>query len=142
VSAVTGEFLFRQAKELPKRDRVPVLFGQLGDPKSVRQQLRSWLARYKPDAVIGINDGVFWALREIGWLTEQGPRRFASAQSGEFELDERIPGARFPLDLIGATAIQLLDGLVQRGEKGLPTYPYRHLIPAAWHPGALWEPDS
>lgn len=135
IATIGGEFLFLQERNLPKTHRLPILHGSLGDEAALRERVAAWIEAQCPDAILGVNDAIYWALKDLGWLAEHGVAAFASVLSGEDEDFPEIPGTRFARHLLGETAVRLLDGLVQRGERGLPEYPLRHLIPPQWGGG-------
>ena len=80
-------------------------------------KLAAWFRREKPDVIVAHNDQLCYRFAAMLNLRLPGPVGFAttstSAASGCAGIDELTPQ-------IGATAIDLLTGLIQRGEKGLP----------------------
>lgn len=132
IATIGGEFLFLQERNLPKKGRLPILHGRLGNEEELRKRLHTWIEAQNPDVILGVNDAIYYALEDLGWLAAHGVPAFASILCGEDEDFPEIPGTRYARHLLGETAVRLLDGLVQRGERGLPEYPLRHLIPPQW----------
>lgn len=135
IATIGGEFLFLQERNLATKQRLPILHGTLDEKEDLPERLGQWIETHQPDAILGINDAVYWALHDLGWFGDKAPSAYASVLCGEVEDNPAIPGTRFARHLLGETAVRLLDGLVQRGERGLPAYPLRHLIPPQWAGG-------
>lgn len=131
VSAIGGEYLFLQRRHLRRQDQLPMLLGDLARPETGPPALARWIDRHRPDAIIGVNDRVYWDLRALAWPgLEAGA--FCSAMTGEVSSHPDIAGATFPREELGALATRLLDGLIRQRETGIPAHPVRHLISAAW----------
>jgi hypothetical protein len=94
------------------------------------RRIAQWMKRYKPDAVIGVNDAVYHMLASLGW-PGLAAGSFASVMQGEDEFSE-VPGTCFLRAELGALAVRVLDGLIRRRETGKSESPVRHLIGAVW----------
>lgn len=96
---------------------------------------KTWIDRHRPDAII--TQGISGEM--IGWLESFGLRvpgdiavTNLSAHSGEPDIAGVYQNDR----LIGATAIDVLAGMLQRNERGLPQNIVYTLVDGSWHPGA------
>lgn len=96
--------------------------------------LARWLAAERPDAVIGEQfPADTWkplladlpAAQRPALITTNWPN--AGAAAG---IDQQV-------ELIGAAAIDVLSGLLNRGEKGLPTHPTTTVVHGRWVAGTL-----
>lgn len=96
--------------------------------------LRRWIDAERPDAVIAelfppaIWDQVLAGLpraRVPALITTNWPNTGA------------VAGIDQMAELIGATAIDVLSGMLSRGEKGLPTQPTTTVVHGRWVPGTL-----
>jgi hypothetical protein len=56
--------------------------------------------------------------------------------------DPRISGANENDFLIGKTAIDVLAGMMIRGERGLPAVPIRTLVDSNWFAGETLRPQK
>jgi DNA-binding LacI/PurR family transcriptional regulator len=91
-----------------------------------------WIALEKPDVVIGQHGGAYeWLLEmgvkvpeQIGFVGVAVPH--AGIWSGQVE----------DLELLGTSAVNWLDGMIRRGELGVPAKALRVLIPPDWKDGA------
>lgn len=105
-----------------------------GDLRVNPGELRAWLERERPDVVItdtfvsGLWDGVMATLparRRPCFVTTNWPS--GNAHAG---IDQQV-------ELIGAAAVDVLSGLLNRGEKGLPAQPTTTVVHGRWVPGTL-----
>lgn len=116
---------------LHEKNRVPPMLRDQIKPK----EFRAWLVRHRPDVII--TQGISQEM--IGWLESFGlrvPRDIGvtnlSAHSGEPDIAGICQNDR----LVGATAIDVLAGMLQRNECGLPRTIVYTLVDGAWQPGA------
>lgn len=126
----TAGFLAAHAAIGGRKPIPPCLWNQL-QPAS----FKSWITRHRPDAII--TQGISKVL--IGWLKSFGlcvPEDIAvtslSAHSGEPDIAGIYQNDR----LIGATAIDIVTGMLQRNERGLPQTILYTLVEGTWHPGS------
>jgi len=100
---------------------------------STLSQVPDWCAREKLDAVISDNLVVLHALEEAGVSIPEGVAfatlNWEGSNPDIAGIDQR-PGN------IGAAAIDMLIGLIQRGERGLPEVPLTTMVEGAWVDGA------
>jgi LacI family transcriptional regulator len=103
--------------------------------ESDRLKLKAWMARNKPDAMV-VSD-----IALLDWLKEIGTR--IPEEMGVVPL-ERYPGYAC-LDqkpgMVGAAAIDLIIGLIQRNETGLPADPKVVMVEGAWVEGPSIRPQ-
>ncbi len=96
-----------------------------------KEALAKWLKKYKPDVLIGFNT----LLPEIEELGYKVPRDIGAVSMAVDVRDPRMSGANENDFLIGKTAVDLLVGMIHRGELGAPEVPIRTLIDSSWFPG-------
>lgn len=105
-----------------------------GDLRVNPAELRAWLERERPDVVIsdsfvpGLWDEVVRPLP-----ARLRPRRVTTnwpQPDAEAGIDQQV-------ERIGAAAIDVLSGLLNRGEKGLPEQPTTTVVHGAWVAGTL-----
>jgi LacI family transcriptional regulator len=91
---------------------------------------KRWLTRERPDAVISETQDAASFLKWMGVLGGKLHKfRFAGISLGPLD---KIPGIVQGEEEIGRTAVELLSGMLQRGEKGIPACPKLTLIPGRW----------
>lgn len=99
-----------------------------------------WLQRYKPDAIISIPPNLDTILE---WFKERGIR--VPEDIGVASLDcngnSALSGVLQLPELIGATAVETLGGLIQRNNKGIPERPQATIICGDWVDGQTTRPQ-
>jgi len=99
-------------------------------------QVKAWLKKMRPDAVIGFGPRQFMALEENGCRI---PRdiAFVALDVEQTRLDhvEEVTGINQNLPLIGATAIDILTSQLYHNERGLPQRPVYSMIAGFWVEG-------
>ena len=128
---------FRQQADLaPRRSRLqPLLIGENSAP-AVAAELRAWLARERPDAVITSQPALRGLLTKIGVRV---PRDLAVATTSV--LDGNFPAGIDQNCLeIGAVALRTLASLIHQNERGVPHYCRRILVEGRWIEGASLPP--
>lgn len=126
--AWTGSYLAIQ-QLWPVKQHVPILWL---DGKTKRD-FAEWVKKYRPDAVISYETMAKW-LEELGYripqdmgfatftgISEPGSRNFAG-------IDENAQQTGFAV-------VDLLVGMIQRGERGVPKVPQCLLVEASWKEG-------
>lgn len=122
-----GGFLAEQAY-LPLRQRTrPWLFDAFA-----LDTLGRWLGREKPDVLISPTEDVWRGLPTLGYRV---PDDLGFALPSRPTPDEPRAGVDENSQAIGAAAMELLAGLWQRNERGIPAVPQRLLIEGLWRPG-------
>jgi DNA-binding LacI/PurR family transcriptional regulator len=105
----------------------PFIYGRL-EPAA----LRTWYRREQPDAIIATSDSFGHEYARILRLEIPGPVAVVStntnAASAIAGIDER------PHE-VGAAAVNLLAGMIQHGERGLPAHPTTTQLHGSWLDG-------
>jgi LacI family transcriptional regulator len=126
--AWTGAFLALQ-QTWPFKQRVPLLFMDEVAPTAFPQ----WLKKHRPDAIISY-DNLVGELEALGY---QVPRDigFASYMGSSERENENLAGINENALQTGIAAIDLLVGMLHRGERGVPEIPQCLLVEAGWREG-------
>jgi DNA-binding LacI/PurR family transcriptional regulator len=100
------------------------------------RQVKSWMKRTRPDAVIGFGPGQFFALQHLGYEIP-GDVAYAALDVEQTRLThvEAVAGINQNLQLIGATAIDILVSQLYHNELGLPQRPVFSMIEGYWVDG-------
>ena len=100
------------------------------------RQVKSWMKRVRPDAVIGFGPGQFLALTRLGYEIP-GDVAYAAHDVEQTRLThvEAVAGINQNLPLIGATAIDILVSQLYHNELGLPQRPVFSMIEGYWVDG-------
>jgi LacI family transcriptional regulator len=96
---------------------------------------RAWARKTRPDVVI---TSASWAHRVIAWLKLEGwhvPRDVGVAVASIPFGDGLISGIDENVGAVGAMAVDIVVGMIQRNETGLPTTPWRMLAEGTWFQG-------
>jgi LacI family transcriptional regulator len=107
----------------------PLLADDYRDPNLIR----TWLAREKPDAVLGFGPQQLLALQAAGFSVP-GDVAYAALDVQQAKLAgiPQVAGIDQNLPLIGATAIDILAGQLYHNEHGLPQRPVLSVIEGFW----------
>ncbi len=119
--------LVHQAQLAPE-NRVPALL--TGDDFS--GAFAEWFGRHRPDAVVSLDGD---ALKVLGELGVRAPEEVGFAHLALSAEDRAWAGINQNSELVGAAAIDLLDGQLRCNERNLPEYPRTLLIPGGWVAG-------
>ncbi len=92
--------------------------------------LAKWLQKYDPDVVVSYN-AVSKSLKDLG---DQIPKALGFA-SLDVEGNFHLSGINQNNFHIGQKAVDVLVGMLQRGERGIPAIPHRLLVESTWNPG-------
>lgn len=98
----------------------------------LERELVAWFKRERPDAIIAAGDKECRPIAQMLGLRVPGAVGFASANKAGRSL---FAGIEEQPEEIGATAIEQLAGLIQRGEKGVPADPKVMMIDGRWLEG-------
>lgn len=125
-------YLGAQDAALPERERLAPLYLQDGLVLKDALQLRRWLNKVKPDAIITTLGHLPPLLAEIGY---EVPRDLAVATlsmlDGNFD-----SGVDQNSEEIGHVALSTLASLIHQNERGIPQYCRRILVEGRWVQGA------
>ena len=119
----------------PKSRQVPPLFYLQKDAKgwpAAKEQIIAWVARHKPDAVIGHSNGLLEAMKEAG-LRVPGDIGVVHLATDDDVAD--WAGVCSNRRQIGATATDLLVSLIRNREFGIPKFAVGSFIEGSWHGG-------
>lgn len=117
----------------PPRHRVPHFITGAWE----REKLLAWHARWKPEAIITVNDDV------VRWLRGAGVRVPEDVSCATLYWKEDRPflsGYDQKHELMAATAVDLVVAQLSRNERGLPENEKTFLIQAEWREGATLRP--
>jgi LacI family transcriptional regulator len=126
------------------RLRVPPFFLMPGNEQSSGDgELRKWLERYRPDAVIGFNSAFIWFLKEAGRRIPEDIG-FASLHKQidpeiSLELDPES-GMKFMYLECQLASLELLDQQIRRHQCGLPRRPRTVMVHSEWVDGDSLPP--
>ena len=111
----------------PQLEYIPPLF----NPQHDLPMLENWIKQQQPDVMISYD----YVLKKITDLGYKIPRDFGFA-SLDVDIDvKHISGLNQNDIAIGKRAVDLLVGMIQRGETGVPVIPSCTLIESEWTPG-------
>jgi len=123
----TGGFLAQQ-QAWPQSERLPILFN------TNSMNLKDWIKEYQPDVVLGW-DEIMPLIREAGYRM---PEDIGFAVFGFPSLNQNVSNIsginENPFET-GAAAVDLLVGMMGRGERGIPEIHRRILIEGTWFNG-------
>lgn len=101
--------------------------------KFSEEEFRSWLTAKRPDVLVTLDANILeMILQDIGFRV---PEDIGLASLGCESVGDRFSGICQLGHLKGANAINVLVGLVERGERGLPEQPITTLVEGRWNPG-------
>jgi LacI family transcriptional regulator len=124
-SGMMGGFMLAVHWKYPHLEYIPPHFGHGQEQGS----FKAWLESYKPDVVISY-DYLEDELLALGYRIPQ--------DIGLASMDVRnkhVSGLSQNSFIIGQKAVDLLVGMIQRGETGIPRLPLCTLIESEWHDG-------
>lgn len=98
-----------------------------------REAFTAWAKRHRFDAVAGLNDGFYWALRDAGLRMPEDLGYQSLVRSSRDVVD--ISGWNACEDLVAKAALNQLDLLLRSGEHGLPAHPYTVQVRPTWNAG-------
>lgn len=128
---LAGLLVFQQT--LPPADRIPPLFCDL----PWRDCLGPWLREHRPDAVLGLHWGMVEDLQALGYRV---PDDVAFALLDWTPLAKHCAGIDQNSDLVGAAAVDLVVGQLQRNERGVPKHTKVVMIQGEWVDGETAPP--
>lgn len=114
----------------------PALSPLFTSPRSDPTEIRRWLDRERPDAVIGFGPRQVFALEAAGCRIPADVAFAAlDVQQARLEARPEVSGIDQNLPLIGATAVDILAGRLYHNEQGLPQRPVLSMVEGFWTPG-------
>jgi len=123
--------------QVPANSRLPLLTlpPQPKNPRrrdEVRRRIAAWAPRYRPDVVLGFNDGIIWDLLDAD---ARVPEDFAFISLWNQGLKTDPAGMVLAADEVGRRAVDWVDSLMRAGERGLPRHPSTMLVDFEWQDG-------
>jgi DNA-binding LacI/PurR family transcriptional regulator len=109
-------------------NQVPPLFCPRWDGEAVK----SWMERYKPEAVITHGSYIRGRMESIGY---RAPRDYSFVNLNIIPDGDTSSGVDQNYGLIGAAAIDLLSGQLNHYERGLLQYPKTVVVNGFWRDG-------
>lgn len=100
--------------------------------------LGKWLAKIKPDVVVSF-DSLEHGIRELGYSI---PRDIGFASLDRRPENKHLSGIDQNGFMIGQKAVDVLIGMIHRGERGVPAVPFRTLLESTWAPGTTLRPQN
>ncbi len=131
----TGAFLSQQ-QFWPVENWIPVLsVTGIGS-----NQIHEWLKTYRPDAVISY-PALAGQLEALGYRIPQD-LGFAAYGRNDEGVHRSVAGIDENATLTGYAAMDLLAGMIQRGERGVPKVRQCLLVEGSWHEGETLRPQN
>jgi LacI family transcriptional regulator len=122
-----GAYLLQQLR-VPTSDRLPICPGAPAN----EAQFGEWFHRERPDAILATHSAPVMA-----WLRALNVR--VPRDVGIVELEDRpdsgAAGVYYDPARVGALAVEMLVGLMQRNETGIPESPHEVLLSGEWREG-------
>lgn len=124
--AISGAYYASQPPE-SLSEELPPLF----DPLRERfdERVRGWWRKYRPDAILTTEKN--WTMEHWRSLSP-GQCRARMIQIGVTSETPDWEGIRFPDDLVGVTAVDMVVAQIHRGERGVPHFQKGTLVEGAW----------
>lgn len=125
-------------KFLPPSQRLKPFYN-VNEARLNRTLFARWMEREKPDCIFSL-------YHETGrWVEECGLRIPDDVLMVQYEWRQNNPdwpGMNQHNELVGQSAVDMLIGMIHRGEKGLPAFPKAILIDPTWMPATCKTPSS
>jgi len=122
---------YRTAQQMvPSRRRLKPFF-DVARARRDRRIFQQWLMAERPDVIFTLYNEV------RAWVERQGlavPEDVALIQYEWRENRPEIPGMNQHNDLAGQAAVDMLVGMLHRGERGPPPFPLATLVGPSWAP--------
>ncbi|HSI85109.1 MAG TPA: LacI family DNA-binding transcriptional regulator [Candidatus Methylacidiphilales bacterium] len=115
----------------PVRDRVPVFYGELGQPYV--ESVMRWVRKYKPDVLIG-HDGLLDSILRGGMRVPEDVS-FAHVSQPSFFTGFRLSGLNQNWFVAGAAAVDSVVAQLHRNERGVPEHPKTVMVEGHWVEG-------
>ncbi|EIQ00612.1 transcriptional regulator [Opitutaceae bacterium TAV1] len=122
----------------PARQRVPPWMPASALP---REGFVAWLRQHRPDVILTIPPHLA-SVRP--WLQAEGLRVPADIGVATLDCmapDDEVSGVYQEPEVIGRTAVDILAGLIQRNDLGLPGHPQATFIRGSWVDGKTTRPQ-
>jgi DNA-binding LacI/PurR family transcriptional regulator len=114
--------------QIPPEDRVPSLLSTASFSKAFAE----WYQRHRPQAVLSLAWQVLAILHD---LKLRVPEDVAFAHLALTASDRDSAGVNQNSELVGASALELVDAQLRRNERGVPEFWKTLLVPGHWVDG-------
>lgn len=122
----------------PPEDRMPPC--EYRPPGEFEPHFLKWFDEYKPDAILATHaDPVAALLRDSGSRAAKAARLYVLVND---KLHLGHTGIHLDPGIVGSLAVDMVVGMMHRGETGLPAEPHHVLVPGRWMEGAASAPPS
>lgn len=129
VASVWQSVLLLFQEEQSGLKKIPPFWAPWGSP--LDENFHRWITTYKPDLLISTSDTAR-AVKKLGFRI---PEDIAFA-SPFLNRDEPVLSGMHQNDrAIGQKAVDMVIGMLQRGETGIPETPVRMMVESTYHPG-------
>jgi LacI family transcriptional regulator len=115
--------------KLAPQDRLPIHPFVRSKPAAFLE----WYKTHKPDVIVTLHEEL------LEWLGNAGVDVPDSVGLVHLDLEPRLSGwagMNQNNEMVGAAGLDLLSGLIQRNEKGIPDHPKCIMIESEWQDGA------
>lgn len=121
-------------RDVHVREAVPPLLVEERD----RDTFARWFSRYRPDVVLShFNDALDW-MKELG---ARVPETHGFVSLNMLYREQPCAALDLQPQLIGARSLDILTGLLQRQELGVPSWPTLTTVSARWVEGPTVRPN-
>jgi LacI family transcriptional regulator len=121
----------------------PLYAERIDEPERfMRDELKHWLKTERPDAILMFSaeaSGLEQSLLRLGYRV---PQEIGLVGLSCPAMGDRLSGVYQNGRLMGATAVDVLVGMVERHEKGLPDHTLTTMVEGRWNSGATVHPQS
>ena len=124
-------------RALAKTQRLPPFY-QVAEARRNPTLFHRWVKRHQPDVLFTLYNEVRHWVEEGGW---QVPLDLGLIQLEWRESQPDWAGLHQHNDLVGEAAMDMLVGMLHRGETGPPAAPRATLIAPTWMPGTTIKPQ-
>ncbi len=124
---------YRTAQQMVPAHRRLKPFFEVASARGDRRIFQNWLMAERPDAIFTLYNEV------RDWIEKAGlavPEDVSLIQYEWRENKPECPGMNQHNDLAGQAAVDMLVGMLHRGERGPPPFPLATLIGPSWAPAA------
>jgi len=131
-----GRFLWLQDQAPAEHQRLPIVHGTFSrQVKPLQDRIRA----LAPDGLIGVNDWVYWVLKEDGWRI---PRQLQYVSLARNARDSQTAGMNTEDVEQARAGVELLDLLIARRTTGLPLTPRTIRVAPTWCDGPTLRPPN
>lgn len=126
-----GAYLRLQLRLAPE-NRIPIC--EYRPPSEFGAHFIKWFEKYRPDAVLATHaDPIFGLLAAGGRTLPNGVKLYLLVND---KLHQGHSGMHLDPGIIGSLAVDMVVGMLHRGETGLPADPHHVLVPGRWVAGS------